>query len=424
MFLAQGVVPRSWTLQDTKLGFWRQFGNGVSTEACTSIFGDGSGAQRPANQARGTGRCHHSGCVKLSWANPGMLEAAQWEAYEQSQAHRRLGTLGEGEPNTVGRAELMACVVAAESTRGNVVHITDREILKKRQDRGWPTPRFGQGSNPDLWWRMSRALKSRQGTFTVQWPRAHVAAVDIKHENRDVALVFGSEMAAAVAKLAASEAALRGAAAEQVAWVDALAWQVQRRIIEANLQASRTTPTFFLIFRERGLRTAQYKIVLQPLFEQSTHQLAFRRSRQRWECQVCKQSMGETSLVRWLRADPCAGEVQTMQSIGNSLGLGVQQVRGGAYIPIGWKFVRPSHSVAQYRVITWCWICAAWTARSLCKRSTQCSGVIKPSALDALSRIKRGHPPRARMSWPLPATESQELLEWPLTAPVYVAVPS
>ena len=70
-----------------------------------------------------------------------------------------MGTLGEGEPNTVGRAELMACVVAAESTRGNVVYVTDNEILEKRQDRGWPMPRLGQGSNPDLWWRMSRALK-------------------------------------------------------------------------------------------------------------------------------------------------------------------------------------------------------------------------------------------------------------------------
>ena len=41
-------------------------------------------------------------------------------------------TLREGEPNTVGRAELMACVVAAESTRGNVVYITDYEILKRK----------------------------------------------------------------------------------------------------------------------------------------------------------------------------------------------------------------------------------------------------------------------------------------------------
>ena len=65
-----------------------------------------------------------------------------------------MGMLGEGEPNTVGRAELMASMVAAESTRGNVVHVTDCEILKKRQDRGWPIPRFGQGSNPDLRWRL------------------------------------------------------------------------------------------------------------------------------------------------------------------------------------------------------------------------------------------------------------------------------
>ena len=123
------------------------------------------------------------------------------------------------------------------------------------------------------------------------------------------------------------------------------------------------------------------------------------------------RAWGETSVVRWLSAGPCAGEIQTMQSIGNSLGLGVQQVRAGAYIPIGWKIAHPSHSVAQYRGITWCWSCAAWTSRSMCNLSTQCSGVIKASARDALSRIKRGHPPRARMSWPSQATEFEELVE-------------
>ena len=117
-----------------------------------------------------------------------------------------------------------------------------------------------------------------------------------------MALVFGNEMSDAVAKQAASEAAPRGAAAEQVSWVDALAWQVQRRIVEADLQASKTTPAV-LVSREKGLRREQYKTVLQLLFEQ------------RWECQDCKQSMGETSLVSWLRAGPCVGEIQTMQSI-------------------------------------------------------------------------------------------------------------
>ena len=106
-----------------------------------------------------------------------------------------MGTLGEGEPNTVVRAEFMARVVAVESTRGNVVYVTDNQILKKRQDRGWPTPRLGQGSNPDLWWRLSRALKTRQGTFTVQWQRAHIDVADIKTENHDMAIVFGNEMA-------------------------------------------------------------------------------------------------------------------------------------------------------------------------------------------------------------------------------------
>ena len=48
----------------------------------------------------------------------------------------------------------------------------------------------------------------------MQWQRVHVAATDIKHENHDMALVFGNEMADAVAKQAANEAVLRGAAAE------------------------------------------------------------------------------------------------------------------------------------------------------------------------------------------------------------------
>ena len=31
LLVQEGVVPQSYTLQDTKLGFWRQFGNGVLT---------------------------------------------------------------------------------------------------------------------------------------------------------------------------------------------------------------------------------------------------------------------------------------------------------------------------------------------------------------------------------------------------------
>ena len=65
--------------------------------------------------------------------------------------------------------------------------------------------------------------------------------------------------------------------------------------------------------------------------------------------------MGETSLVRLLRAGPCSGEIQTMQSTGIALGMAVQQLRAVTYIPIGWKIVHPSHSVAQYGGVTWCW---------------------------------------------------------------------
>ena len=246
------VVPRSWTLQDTKLGLWRQFGSGVLTKACTYIFGDGSGTHSEPRIRR----VGWSAVIIQDMSNCLGQTLDIWKRHSErlmnslKPAGGWMGTLGEGEPNTVGRAELMACVVAAESTRGNVVYVTDYQILKKGQDRGWPVPRLGQGSNPDLWWRLS--LKTRQGTFTVQWQRAHIYVADIKTENHDMAIVFGNEMADAVAKRAASEAAVRGAAAEQIAWVNAMAWQVQRRIIEANLQASKANPTVCDTSRKRS----------------------------------------------------------------------------------------------------------------------------------------------------------------------------
>ena len=59
-------------------------------------------------------------------------------------------------------------------------------------------------------------------------------------------------------------------------------------------------------------------------------------------------------------------------------------------------------------------LCGMDFSRSLCRLSTQRSGMIKASARDALSSMKRGYPPRAKKSWPLPATDHEEMLEFPL----------
>ena len=162
-FWLRGVVPRSWTLQDTKLGFWRQFWSGVLTEACSYIFGDGSGTHSDPRIRR----VGWSAVTIQGMSNCLGQTLDTWKRHSERLMNSLqptggwMGTLGEGEPNTVGRSELMACVVAAESTRGNVIYVTDYQILKKRQGRSWLTPRLGQGNNPDLWWRKSRALKKR-----------------------------------------------------------------------------------------------------------------------------------------------------------------------------------------------------------------------------------------------------------------------
>ena len=134
-------------------------GVNLGVAACTYIFGDGSGTHSDPR----TRRVGWSAVIVEGVSNYLGQTLERWKSHSERLMNSLkntggwMGTLGEGG----------TCVVAAESTRGNVVYVTDCEILKKRQDRGWPTPRLGQGGNPDLWWRMSWAPKTRQGTFTV-----------------------------------------------------------------------------------------------------------------------------------------------------------------------------------------------------------------------------------------------------------------
>ena len=120
------------------------------TEACSYFFGDGSGTHSdPRTRLVGL-----SAVIIQGMSNCLGQTLECWKLHSGRFMNSlkptggRMGTLGE-----------MACVVAAESTRGNVVHVTDYEILNKRQDRSGPTPRLGQGSNPDLWWQPSNQGK-------------------------------------------------------------------------------------------------------------------------------------------------------------------------------------------------------------------------------------------------------------------------
>ena len=77
-FWLRGDVPRTWTLQDTKLGFWRQFWERrIDRSLYIHLWRRLGNAQRPADQARGMVCSHYLGRVKLSWANTGVQETAQ-----------------------------------------------------------------------------------------------------------------------------------------------------------------------------------------------------------------------------------------------------------------------------------------------------------------------------------------------------------
>ena len=175
-------------------------------------------------------------------------------------------------------------------------------------------------------------------------------------------------------------------------WVDALAWQVQRRIVEANCLDrlrkgsqegtvhNRLAITFRAHYTPAGMSTFEAKVGMSDLQAE--------RGRNVFGALVVGGPM--------LSTDRSHAELWELSWDGSDAG-------------------HASHSVAQYRGIIWCWNCAAWTSRTLCKLSMPCSGVISTSARDALSRARRGYPPRGGVCWPLTATE--ELLEFALTAP-------
>ena len=137
-----------------------------------------------------------------------------------------MGTPGEDESNTV---ELMECVVAAESTRGNVENITDYETLKKKG-------RIGFGPHRDLG-------KVAIPIFGGECPEP-------RNQGKEHSQCSGTER---MSRLRTSKRCL-------MRWpskprmkrlseeLDALAWQVHRRIVEASLQASKATPTVLTSF--------------------------------------------------------------------------------------------------------------------------------------------------------------------------------
>ena len=88
------------------------------TEACTFIFGDGSGTHSDPRMRR----VEWAAVITQGMSNCLGQTLECWRRHNERFMNSLkptggwMGTLGDGEPNNVDRAELMACVVAAEST--------------------------------------------------------------------------------------------------------------------------------------------------------------------------------------------------------------------------------------------------------------------------------------------------------------------
>ena len=162
---------------------------------------------------------------------------------------------------------------------------------------------------------MSRALKSRQGSFTIQWQRAHIDAADIKSGNHNTAIVFGNEMADAMAK----QAALR--------WLGWMRWRGRSKGESLRQTCKRPKPPHCFDWLRTGSQEGTVQNCPAGACRTNNTPAGISAIKAAAGMSNLQESMGETSLVRWFRAGPCSGEIQTMQSIRNSLGLGVKHTK-------------------------------------------------------------------------------------------------
>ena len=260
-----------------------------------------------------------------------------------------------------------------------------------------------------MWHLLGKAMEAACGQnrlIEVRWTKAHPKPHHVKKYGLSTADILGNAYA--------DEAAKRGAGLNptidrDVEFSDAITWTVQQRIIQANLAAIQADPTAEFAPKAKKVRRSQRLVVLQ---RESGHELRKTEQGKHYLCQNCGGQVALKAVFTWLNRTKCLGHTEYVAPTHLEAPL---QIQPQAALLVGHQNTHPSHVLAYYRGLLWCWRCGASATHAPGVRAgmkllaNTCKGAPTRSGQNLLSRIRRGLTLRVDYDWPRPP-QNEELL--------------
>ena len=333
----------------------------------------------------------------------------------------------EGQLQSVPRVELKAIVASNQINKANELALgADPTYLIRGVQRSKAVSMLS--THDDLWWDWWQAQEARSsGQATVSKIKAHCTDDDVLAGRITKQDLEGNKFADHFAGLGAQSIAFHREDLKRVAWTDARAWRIQRRIIACYANFLKLCPCELEHSSPRSTTplpkgTAQN---LQWVASQSGHELQVDGSV--WRCVHCLRSSGRYGL-RKLASQPCevvqrhcntrqkspsrSGGRKAFWKVSTQLVLKhstKQEMRShptGARHSIGQlgtgrATLHPSHNLAGTRGFIWCWRCGAYATRVPRLLVEPCRETGRVTCRAMLSRIRAGQTPFPSMKrWP------------------------
>ena len=261
----------------------------------------------------------------------------------------------------------------------------------KYVELGFRKRKFKQpvGANADLWLQVRETMAQRPGSIQVKWAKAHVTAHDIATLSIPHAWIIGNSVADALAKRGAALNAVPEQQCNQLALMDERANRVRWRLALICDAVAQLHPRHVSKARIRNSEPRERRMSASARLAQaradSLHKVV--RVCGRWVCSECRFRAPKDRLIRFLRS-PChalrrehlhQGQARPSVNV-QALTLGSQQAH-------------PSHSIAHFGGLWWCWKCGCLATTYMRDLAAPCKGSPSEHGRQNLRRLRmRKHP--------------------------------
>ena len=281
--------------------------------------------------------------------------------------------------------------------------------------------RKGQGrqtTNQDLWQEVWEEMgPGMHGDVEIVKVAAHIADKPAAQGKQQLWQTFVNSAADALAVSAAASCAVSDGCAQRVGHADDLATRILKRLGTIEIHMAENWPREPAKWVPKPRRTVQE--ALAAAVGASGHRVHW--SKDRVECLLCRQGSSRRTIRRWLNQGPCPGtrvikhgkhifntpaaheearseqEVEALHPDSSRRVVAMFDVTFDEDERIGGP-AHPSHKLRDHRGLTWCDVCASYSAGRVWKGlRKQCAGAGNTRTLE---RLRAGKLPQNRTHWP------------------------